>query len=150
MIKRTTLIILIFIFTQTIHSMQPGPPILVKCPHCGKDKELMSLLSGNTFGSQSWSDTYRYSPMLPRLSPVQKCPHCNSYFMLPDEKPRYKEDDSGFNHSFDTGRLKFPEIKEALFLLEDQGLNRQKEIALRLEFLYRFNDAFREFEGKSV
>ena len=149
MIRRTTLIIIIFIFTQTIYSMQPGPPILVKCPHCGQDKELMSLISGNTFNSIAWSDTYRFSPMLPRLSPVQKCLHCNSYFMMPDEKPRYKEDESGFNHSFDTGRLKFSEIKEALFLLEEQGLNRQKEIALRLEFLYRFNDAFREFERRS-
>ena len=129
--------------------MNPGPPILVKCPHCGEDKELMSLISGNTFNSRAWSDTYRYSPMLPRLSPVQKCPRCGTYFMLPDEKLRYKEDDSAFNHSFDTGRLKFPEIKEALFLLEEQGLNRQKEIALRLEFLYRFNDAFREYERRA-
>ena len=149
MIRRTTLIIIILIFTQTIYSMQPGPPILVKCPQCDEDKELMSLISGNTFNSIAWSDTYRYSPMLPRLSPVQKCPHCNSYFMMPDEKPRYKEDQSGFNHSFDTGRLKFSEIKEALFLLEGQGLNRQKEIALRLEFLYRFNDAFRDYERRS-
>ena len=149
MIKRTILILLILSYTQIIHSMNPGPPILVKCPHCGNDKELMSLLSGNTFNSTAWSDTYRYSPMLPRLSPVQKCLHCNSYFMMPDEKPRYKEDESGFNYSFDTGRLKFSEIKEALFLLEEQGLNRQKEIALRLEFLYRFNDAFREFGEKS-
>ena len=69
--------------------------------------------------------------------------------MMPDEKPRYKEDELGFNHSFDTGRLKFSEIKEALFLLEEQGLNRQKEIALRLEFLYRFNDAFRDDERRS-
>lgn len=70
--------------------------------------------------------------------------------MMPDEKPRYKDDDdSMFNHSFDTGRLTYPEIKEALFILEEQGLNRQKEIALRLEFLYRFNDAFREYERRA-
>ena len=129
--------------------MNPGPPFLVKCPQCGKDKELMSLISGNTFGSLAWSDTYRYSPMLPRLSPVQKCQHCNTYFMMPDEKPRYKEDESGFNHSFDTGRLTFPEIKEALFQLEESGLNKENEIALRLEFVYRFNDAFREYEMRS-
>ena len=129
--------------------MNPGPPILVKCPKCGNDKELMSLISGNTFGSLAWSDTYQYSPMLPRLSPVQKCLHCNTYFMLPNEKPRYKEEDSGFNYSFDTGRLSFSEIKEALFLLEDSGLSKGDEIALRLEFVYRFNDAFRDFEKKS-
>ena len=45
--------------------------------------------------------------------------------------------------------MKFSEIKEALFLLEEQGLNRQKEIALRLEFLYRFNDTFRDYERMS-
>ena len=127
--------------------MNPGPPILVKCPQCGTDKELMSLLSGNTFRSMSWSDTYMYSPMLPRLSPVQKCPHCGSYFMMPDEKPRYKENDGDFDYSFDTGRLTFPEVKQALLILENSGLKRDKEIALRLEFLYRFNDAYRDYEN---
>lgn len=150
MIKRIILLTLIIIFNQSINSMNPGPPILVKCPHCGEDKELMSLASGNTFGSIVWSDSYQYAPMLPRLSPVQKCLHCDSYFMLPDEKPRYKEGgESLFDYSFETGRLSFKEIKEALLQLENTGLNKNEEIALRFESVYRFNDAFREFESKS-
>lgn len=67
--------------------------------------------------------------------------------MLPDEKPRYKEDDdSGYNHSFETGRLNFPEIKEAVVQLENSGLDKDQEISLRIEAVYRFNDAFRKFD----
>lgn len=145
--KKIFAIIIILFFTNTVYSMIPGPSILVKCPQCGEDKELMSIISGNTFGSIMWSDSYQYTPMLPRLSPVQKCANCGVYFMLPDEKPRYKEDDdSGYNNSFETGRLNFPEIKEAVVQLENSGLDKDQEIALRIEAVYRFNDAFRKFD----
>lgn len=129
--------------------MTPGPPRLLKCPYCGEDKELMSLNSGNTFRSTSWSDTYRYAPMMPSLSPVQKCPHCGDYFMLPNEKPRFKEVESSFDYSFETGKLTFPEIKEAVNRLQNSGLNKDQEIALRFETVYRFNDAFREFGNEA-
>ena len=56
--------------------MIPANSLLVKCPHCGGKKELLQLISGNTCGSELWSDVKQVSPMLPKISPVQKCPEC--------------------------------------------------------------------------
>ena len=129
--------------------MLPGPPLIAKCPECGNEKSLMSLASGNTIGAVQWSDAYRYAPMLPQISAIQKCPECGGYFFMNDIETRYAELDNGFNYSFDTGTLKFPEIKEALLRLEDAGLNKNNELTLRLEFLFRYNDAFRNYSSDS-
>lgn len=146
--KKVLIIVIVFLFyTQTISSMILGSGQLVRCPNCGEDKELMSLASGNTFGALFWSDAYQYAPMLPELSPVQKCPHCNAYFMLSDESPRYiKSEDGKSREVFDTGLLSFQEIKEALLKLENSELSNEDEIVLRMEFLHRFNDAFRTLD----
>ena len=127
--------------------MIPGPPLIAKCPECGNEKSLMSLVSGNTIGAVQWSDAYRYAPMLPQISAIQKCPECGGYFFMNDIETRYAEYDNGFNYSFDTGALTFPEIKEALLRLEDAGLNKNNELTLRLEFLFRYNDAFRNYSS---
>ena len=54
--------------------MIPGNAEIVKCPYCGTEKMLMTLISGNTCGAEYWSDNKRIAPMLPSVSPVQKCP----------------------------------------------------------------------------
>lgn len=136
---------LILFFTQTSYSMKPGPPLLAKCPECGHEKSLLSLISGNTIGAVQWSDGYSYAPMLPRVSRIQKCPECGAYFFMRDIETRHADEEMNFQYSFDTGRLTFPEIKEALLLLEDSGLNRNNELVLRMEFLFRYNDAFRNY-----
>ena len=56
--------------------MQPGYARIVYCPYCGEKKELLSLMSGNTIGARYWSDLRMRAPMLPEVSPVQKCHHC--------------------------------------------------------------------------
>lgn len=126
--------------------MLPGPSLIINCPNCGSEKKLISLLSGNTFGAKSWSDTKQEAPMLPRLSVVQKCPHCGHYFMLPDEKPRYSKTN---DYTMDTGDLPFEEMKPAFLLLENEVVGTDKELALRLSFIHSFNDAFR-FEEKDL
>lgn len=35
--------------------MLPGNPDLLKCPFCGEEKEVMTLLSGNTIDGRLWS-----------------------------------------------------------------------------------------------
>ena len=52
--------------------MIPGPANILSCPFCGSEKEVMSLVSGNTFGGTVWSDTRREYPMLPEVSPLQE------------------------------------------------------------------------------
>ena len=54
------------------------------CPHCGSEKYVMAIASGNTFSGEIWSDSRRYFPMLPSYSPIQKCPHCGHYFFDDD------------------------------------------------------------------
>lgn len=138
-------LILILFFTQTGYSMLPGPPLIAKCPECGHEKSLLSLMSGNTIGAVQWSDTYRYAPMLPQVSEIQKCPECNVYYFMNDIETRHADGNKDVQYSFDTGTLTFPEIKEALLRLEDSGLNKNNELVLRMEFLFRYNDAFRNY-----
>lgn len=139
--------VFLFIF-QTLSAMKPGPTLIVECPSCGAEKSLMTLVSGNSFGALLWSDGYQYAPMAPTLSPVQKCLDCESYFMLSSASYRYSEHQS--DYSLETGLLSYNEIKEALIELLKTNLNPDDEFQLRLEFLYRFNDAFRDSENISI
>ncbi len=141
--------IMLLAFIQTVNSMIPGPTLLLSCPKCGDEKAMMSIISGNTFGASQWSDMYQYAPMLPRLSPVQKCKKCGGYYLLSNAESRYAEDEEDLGYSFETGRLTYKEMKEALRLLEDSTLSKDAEMSIRLEFLHRYNDAFREFEGEN-
>ena len=88
--------------------MIPGNAELVICPFCGTKKELMTLVSGNTFGAEYWSDNKRIAPMLPMVSPVQKCPHCGKYYLKSKQKSV-----KGDSYSGERGELTFPEWKEA-------------------------------------
>lgn len=143
MLKKISVTVLLALaFIQTAIAMIPGPPMAVDCPKCGKEKGLMSLVSGNTFGARQWSDAYQYAPMLPRLSPVQKCPECGYYFMLSEDALHHANGEG--EHCSDTGRLSYAEMKEALLQMEKDSLSKDDELSLRLEFLHRFNDAFRE------
>lgn len=134
--------LLVFTFFQTATAMIPGPPIGVDCPKCGEEKELMSLISGNTFIARQWSDGYQYTPMMPRLSPVQKCPECGYYFLLSDDNLHRAKGDG--EYCSDTGRLSYDEMKQAFLQMKNDSLTKDDELSLRLEFLHRFNDAFRE------
>lgn len=80
----------------------------MKCPFCSEKKALMSLLSGNTIGAKIWSDMKQMAPMLPRVSPVQKCPKCGCYYL------EYKQVlEESKNESFERGDLSYSEWKEA-------------------------------------
>lgn len=129
---------------QTLEAMKPGPNLLVTCPQCKAEKSLMTIVSGNSLGALLWSDSYQYAPMAPSLSPVQKCLDCRSYFMLSEAPYRYSENQS--DYSLDTGFLPYKEIKAALLELVKTDLSKEEEIQLRLEYLHRFNDAFRDSE----
>ncbi|MDE7414489.1 MAG: hypothetical protein K2N05_11990 [Muribaculaceae bacterium] len=146
--RLTILAIMAVCMIQTAFSMIPGPPIILECPECGVGKELMSIVSGNTFGASQWSDLYMEAPMLPQLSPVQKCYECGSYFFISQAKSQY-DNEKGISDTSDTGRLSFPEMKEALCLLEKDSLSKEDEMAIRFEFLHRYNDLFR-FEQREL
>lgn len=116
--------------------MLPGNALIVKCPHCKKEKELMTLLSGNTFGGKQWWDLKTSYPMLPHVSWVQKCPHCGQYFMYETAKSREGDGCSG-----ERGRLSYPELREAWAELGSKLKGKQRN-NLMLEYLWAYNDEF--------
>lgn len=122
--------------------MLPGPPLIVKCPLCHKNKKLMSLMSGNTFGARNWSDTKQVAPMLPRLSPVQRCPHCGGYFMLSAAKTHTSHNPLD-RYCSETGSLSYPETVEAFDTLIGGNLTREQQLELRIALVHCYNDAFR-------
>ena len=123
-------------------ALKLGNDLIIKCPLCDSEKALISIVSGNTGGSVLWSDGYMYAPMLPELSKVQKCYECGNFFMLEQAESRIEK--SCTEPSLDTGHLSYEEMKSALKHFNGKNLSDEEEFALRLEFLYRYNDAFRD------
>ncbi len=128
--------------------MMPGNPRILVCPFCGKEKEIMSLISGNTFGAEIWSDNKQIAPMLPEISYVQKCPHCGKYYITGRQEVKYAKD----GHSFDQGLLTFPEMKEAFVQLSEEGfVNEKEETNVRMMLHHAYNDYYyRSDDNKEV
>jgi len=88
--------------------MIPGNARIIACPYCGREKKLMTLISGNTIGARYWSDNKMEAPMLPKVSPVQKCNGCGKYYFTHRQGFRESQD-----HTSERGLLSYPEWKEA-------------------------------------
>lgn len=118
--------------------MKLGNSKIIKCPYCGIRKELMTLLSGSTFGAQFWSDGKMIASRLPEVSIVQKCPACRKYyfeFEAPTEK--------GDNVSFELGTLTYQEWKEAYFQFTNDVEHEGVMEYLKLFLIQAYNDYFR-------
>ncbi len=72
--------------------MLPGNSRILTCPYCGKEKEVLSLISGNTFLAKNWSDGKTEAPMLPKVSSIQKCPHCGKYYLTYKQEVKMSKD----------------------------------------------------------
>ena len=125
--------------------MTPAIARIVECPYCGGTKELLSLMSGNTFGARYWSDRKQVAPMLPQVSPVQKCPHCGKYNLVYKQKER-----EGDKHSSQLGTLSYPEWKEAYyqFLEEMENSDERKQVVvediiyIHILLIQAYNDCY--------
>ena len=125
----------------------PGNPRILVCPFCGKEKEIMSLISGNTFGAELWSDNKQIAPMLPEISYVQKCPHCGKYYIKGRQEVKYAKD----GYSFEKGLLTYPEMKEAFAQISEEGfLNEKEEINVRMMLHHAYNDYYYRTDEKKV
>lgn len=120
--------------------MLPAPAQLYSCPNCHKTKAMLSLMSGNTFGGELWSDGRTIYPMLPRLSTIQKCPHCGQYSLLEQWKDTKKTSNK---ESGTTGRLSYTEAKEAYIQLRYSSLMTKAVYQIALFFVQAYNDEFR-------
>lgn len=116
--------------------MLPDKETILVCPHCGTEKAVLSLASGNTFGGRQWWDLKTDYPMLPHVSYVQKCLCCNKYYMRNLVEHRKRD-----NYSFEQGLLSYAEMRDALAQMKDslQGPERGN---LLIEYVWAYNDAF--------
>ena len=127
--------------------MLPGNPRILICPFCSTEKQIMSLISGNTFGAELWSDNKQIAPMLPEISYVQKCPHCGKYYITGRQEVKYAKD----GYSFEKGLLTYPEMKEAFTQLSEEGfLNEKEEINVRMMLHHAYNDYYYRTDEKKV
>ena len=135
-------------FINTLNNitiMQPGYARIVYCPYCGEKKELLSLMSGNTIGARYWSDLRMRAPMLPEVSPAQKCHHCGKYYLQYKQKTEHGE-----KPSLEQGELSYPEWKETYIQLMDERGNSnpiqkvdEKDIdIIRLCLIQAYNDYY--------
>ena len=125
----------------------PGISQILICPFCGTEKQIMSLISGNTFGAELWSDNKQIAPMLPEISYVQKCPHCGKYYITGRQEVKYAKD----GYSFEKGLLTYPEMKEAFTQLSEEGfLNEKEEINVRMMLHHAYNDYYYRTDEKKV
>lgn len=119
--------------------MLPAPNQILTCPFCSQKKEIMSLMSGNTFRSELWSDNKMIAPMLPEVSFIQKCPHCGKYYIKDRQKAKYANDTYGGEQ----GLLTFFEMKEAFAQLAEEGfLNNNEEAQVRMMLHHAYNDYY--------
>lgn len=128
--------------------MLPGNSRILTCPFCNGEKEVMSLLSGNTLEATYWSDTKVEAPMNPQVSFVQKCPHCGKYFLLSSQN----ENRYGHTITTDLGTLTYDEMKEALQQLDiAENIRQPKGIQLswRFTLLWVANDNYGR-KGKEI
>lgn len=118
--------------------MIPGKSLILICPSCGEEKEVVSLMSGNTFGGTFWSDQRLFAPMLPRVSAVQRCPHCGHYFFSYKQACNKRSDGS----TLKTGYVDYPHMKEAMDELLESNMEERDEFNLRLLTVQSYNDWF--------
>ena len=116
----------------------PGNPRILICPFCGTEKQIMSLISGNTFGAELWSDNKQIAPMLP---------HCGKYYITGRQEVKYAKD----GYPFEKGLLTYPEMKEAFTQLSEEGfLNEKEEINVRMMLHHAYNDYYYRTDEKKV
>lgn len=125
--------------------MLPGKAKLFKCPHCGYQKPLLNLRSGNTFEGRQWSDARTYFPMWPEISPVQRCPECGHYWFA-----GYAEASPGECRSEDTGDLDLNQARESLEELWTPTMNDEDKVTLLLNFVHVYNDTFFRYETSAI
>ena len=125
--------------------MKLGYPMILTCPFCGKEKKIMSLVSGNTFDSELWSDNKQIAPMQPEISYVQKCPHCGKYYIIRRQTVKFTKEGS----SLETGRLTFSKMKEAFAQLSEEGfIDKKEEGNVRMMLHHAYNDYYYRYDYK--
>lgn len=94
--------------------MIPGPILIIHCPICNHPGKKRTLISGNTFGAELWSDGKKVAPMLPEFPYFVKCKKCKSFFFLKenDAQEKFSWSDRGKDNWPDIDFFEFPSFLE--------------------------------------
>lgn len=111
---------------------------IVTCPYCGKQKELISVISEDLYNASCWSDDKILVPLLPVVSPVQKCNRCGKYFMFHKQSPT-----KGDKESLVSGQISYGEWKEAYLQFKKENDWDEVDIYVyHLSMIQAYNDHF--------
>jgi hypothetical protein len=121
--------------------MLPGPTIIISCPLCGQLAKQETIISGNTFDSQLWSDCKSISPMLPEFPTLTVCKGCNQFFWIKDAKEvETVKDRKELREKWsDINFIEFPTFHQYIRALEVIP----DELFIRINIWRSFNDYFR-------
>ena len=153
--KKFFITVVSLMYVVVSYALIIGQARIVVCPHCNYEKEIMSIISGNTFGSEHWSDNKLISPMMPEISDIQKCKKCGKYFIISRQKGKYfiisrQKGKYGDSQSNEQGLLSFNEMKEAFLQIKAEGfLDVKEEGAVRMLLHQSYNDCFYRNKKKS-
>lgn len=133
--------------------MLPGPNYVYKCPKCNNLLTKGSLMSGNTFGAEIFSDGKRIAPMLPEFPNLTKCKKCDTILWLSKLKEIgiYKwgdKDNSNWENANNAEFLSIEDYNRAL----DSGLaeTKQEKIFIRQRIWWAYNDRKRNGNNQFI
>lgn len=128
--------------------MIPGPILIIHCPICNFPGKKRTLISGNTFGSQLWSDGKKIAPMLPEFPTFVKCRKCGKFFFAKDKdsQEKFSWDDRGKDKWPDVDFFEFPSFFE---YFEALGTD-VDELYVRHMAFKRYNDFIRDNREKEI
>lgn len=130
--------------------MRKGPSYDYKCPKCSNILTRGSLLSGNTFDAQIFSDGKRIAPMFPEFPDLTKCKRCDTILWLSklDNIEPYQWEVENSSKCDNSDEAEFLGIED-YFKVLNNGLaeNMQEELFIRQRIWWAYNDRKRNGEN---
>jgi len=124
-----------------------GPNYIYKCPNCSNLIQNRSLMSGNTFDAELYSDLRRIAPMLPEFPNLTECEECRNIFWLSKTKRigeySWGDDPNPLWENADLAEfLSIHNYFKALKASLAQNLN--EELFIRKRIWWSYNDRLRK------
>jgi len=143
------LLFIVLLMSSISYATTYGPPLVKGCSSCAGFIIKKVLTSGNTFGAKRWTDGKMSAPMLPKMSKIVKCPHCNALLWIDEEETivRGKKAVLLVMRDYNAKPYLELEFEDYFQALKQTNLTLDKEIYLRLHAWWKGNDKRRKKEG---
>jgi hypothetical protein len=127
--------------------MRYGPNEIYTCPQCGNLIQNKSLMSGNTFDAELYSDGKRIAPMLPEFPNLTDCKKCRNIFWLSKTKKigEYSWGDEPNQLWENADYAEFLSVHNYFKAIKANiAENRHEELYIRKRIWWSFNDRLRK------